>query len=193
MALNNGWIRIDTDSGSGSTAVSVVVLQRNTGRSETRTATIVGTTDHGATANAVLSQDPTEPFIVIDHYEDRNGDTVTQLGESVDTYYIVGYANVGYIEATETSEKEYTDLNDPYQGEAWHNGFIVTEQSGTGDFHTVDLETAIPYGTDEQYEFRIPFVVYKNEGAYSRDIYFTIVDDGTSVATSMITQTGTNT
>ena len=191
--ISNGWIRIDNSAGSGGAAIAATILSRNTGRSVTRTATVVGATAHGAEATAVFSQDPAVPFIVIDHYEDNNGDEVTQLGSSSEIYYIVGYANVGYIEATETSEKEYTDLNDPQQSEAWHNGFTVTEQSGNGDSHTVNLETAIQYGTDEQYEFRIPFVVYKNEGAYSRDIYFTIVDNGTAVATSMITQIGTNT
>lgn len=190
--ISNGWIRIETDSGSGDTAIIATILSRNTGRSVTRTSTIVGTTDHGATAEAVFSQDPSELFIIVDHYEDSNGNTVTSLGASSAMYYIVGYANVGFIEATETGEKEYTDLNDMHQGEAWNYGFTVTEQSGNGDSHTVNLETAIQYGTDEQYKFRIPFVVYQNEGTSQRDIYFRIVDDGTAVATSVITQIGTN-
>lgn len=190
--ISNGWIRIETDSGSGDTAVTATILSRNTGRSLTRTATVVGTTGHGATAEAVFSQGPSELFIMIDHYENEDESVVTRLEGASALYYIVGYANVGFIEATETSEKEYTDLNDMHQGEAWHYGFTVTEQSGNGDSHTVNLETAIQYGTDEQYEFKIPFVVGENEGTSQRDIYFRIVDDGTAVATSVITQFGTN-
>lgn len=191
--ISNGWIRIETASGSGDTAIAATILSRNTGRSLTRTATIVGTTDHGATAEAVFSQDPSELFIIVDHYEDRNGDTVTEIGSATDMYYIVGYANVGFIDATETGEKEYTDLNDVDSGEALHNGFDLTEQSGNGDSHTVNLKTDIQYGTDEQYEFRIPFVVYQNEGAYERDINFMIIYDRTVNAVSTIAQIGTNT
>lgn len=191
MALNNGWIRIDTDSGSGDTAVTATILSRNTGRSVTRTVTVVGTTDHGATAEAVFSQGPAELFIIVDHYEDENGNTVTRLGASSAMYYIVGYANVGYIEATEDGEKEYTDLNNINSGEAWSNGFTVTEQSGNGDSHTVNLETSIQYGTDEQYEFRIPFVV--EDLGYEIDIHFTIRDDTTVVTTSTITKDGPDT
>lgn len=187
MALDNGWVRIETESGTGSTAVSATVLKKNTGRSDERSVTLVGVNAHGETATATIKQDPADLFIVVDHYEDDNGDDVSALGNSYAKYYIVGYSNVDWMTAEETSDKEYTDMNDVQQSEVWHNGFIVTEQSGSGDSHTVNLETSMTYGTDEQYMFRIPFFVYDNNTETQRNVSFEIRGDESETVVAVTT------
>lgn len=55
-ALDNGWMKIDTTSGSGSTAIAVVVSDRNMARTTQRSQSIVGTNAHGITAEATIVQ-----------------------------------------------------------------------------------------------------------------------------------------
>lgn len=184
--ISNGWIRIDNSAGSGGAAIAATILSRNTGRSVTRTATVVGATAHGAEATAVFSQDPAEPFIVIDHVEINNA-PVTELDVAGGGYFIVGYSNVDFITVTETSE-DYTDLNDVSQGEAWTDGFTIVEHGNT-HVH-MQLESSIQYGTDEQYMFMIPMNV--SVGAKtSRTVSVIIEDeDGNASATLSIVQKG---
>jgi hypothetical protein len=192
MALDNGWVRIETTSGSGNMAVSAMVLERNTGRIG-RSVGLVGENAHGVTATALVKQDPATPFIVIDHYENDKYGVVTSFHSGTGNYYIVGYSNVDWMTVRETSEYDYTDLNAD-SGLVWQNGFWVIEQSGNGDSHTVELETNIPYGTDEQYEFKIPFALERNESSEDRDVYIVIQcihdPDVIAEATTMITQNG---
>ncbi len=186
MALNNGWIRIDTVSGSGSTAVSAVVLEKNTGRSVTRTETLIGTNSHGVEATATIKQDPAPPFIVIDHVE-KDGSPVSQLAVEGGSYFVVGYSNVDFMTISETSE-DYTDWNNIEQGEAWSDGFDVTEHGNTHEH--MQLESSIQYGEDEQYMFRIPMNVSVGVKT-SRTVSVIIEDeDGNASATLSIVQKG---
>lgn len=192
MALDNGWVRIETTSGSGNMAVSAMVLERNTGRSD-RSVHLVGENAHGVMAKARINQDPAAPFIVVDHYENDKYGVVTSFHPGKGNYYIVGYSNVDWMTVEETSHEisgdDYTDIND--NGIAWQDGFQVIEQSGNGDSHTVELETNIPYGTDEQYMFKIPFVLLPNDSANERNVHFFIHDEEVvAMATTMITQEG---
>lgn len=192
MALDNGWVRIETTSGSGNMAVAAMVLERNTGRIG-RSVGLVGENAHGVTATALVKQDPATPFIVIDHYEDDKYGVVTSFHSGTGYYYIVGYSNVDWMTVRETSEYDYTDLNAD-SGLVWQNGFWVIEQSGNGDSHNVSMENDIPYGTDEQYEFKIPFALKANESSEDRDVYIVIqcIHDPDVIveATIMITQNG---
>lgn len=197
MALDNGWVRIETTSGSGNMAVSAMVLSVNTGRSEERSVQLVGENAHGVTATALVKQDPAAPFIVIDHYENDKYGVVTSFHAAIGYYYIVGYSNVDWMTVIETSEHDCTDLNID-SGLVWQNGFFLIEQSGNGDSHTVELKTNIPYGTDEQYEFKIPFTLERNESSEDRNAYIVIqcihnpIHDPVVIAeaTAMITQDG---
>lgn len=192
MALNNGWIKIETVSGSGDTAVTAEILERNTGRSVTRTATVVGTTAHGAEATAVFTQGPSPMFIIVDHFEDENHDTVVKLDAGgQDVYFIVGYSNVDSLVAVETSEKEYTDMNDEH-GIAWSSGILIIDHDGV--YHPASGESPIPmegdieYGTDYQYTFKIPFETTANESVTDRDVNFSIRNEGAIMVPAKIVQ-----
>lgn len=193
MALNNGWIRIDTVSGSGDAAVSVVVLEKNTGRSVTRTETLVGTNAHGVEATATIKQDPMPLFLTIDRIEtyEAGPDTPTvmdRLPNTTGRYNIVGYANVGMLEAMETGEKEYTDLNDE-QGMAAQYGIIINEG---GVIHTdIAIGSEFIYGEAQQYTFYIPFYVSANGTVTERTISFEVSDGDDIIRTIQITQEAT--
>lgn len=185
MALDNGWVRIETTSGSGNMAVSAMVLERNTGRSD-RSVQLVGENAHGVTATAIVKQDHAAPFIVIDHVESDNT-PVTELDVAYGSYLIVGYSNVESLSVAETSE-DYTDLNDMTQGEALTEGFDIVEHGNTHNH--VQLESSIQYGTDEQYMFMIPMNVSAG-GKTSRTVSVIIEDgDGNASATLNIVQKG---
>ena len=184
--IDNGWVRIDTESGTGSTAVSATVLNKNTGRSEGRSVTLVGVNAHDETATATIKQDPAAPFIVIDHVESDNT-PVTELDVAYGSYLIVGYSNVEFLTVNEASE-DYTDLNDASQGEAWTDGFVIVEHGNT-HVH-MRLESSIQYGTDEQYMFMIPMNVSAG-GKTSRTVSVIIEDeDGNASAILNIVQRG---
>ena len=188
MALNNGWIKIETVSGSGNSSVTAEIIERNTGRSVTRTATVVGTTEHGAEATAVFTQGPAELFITVDHFEDEYGASAVKLAAVGGKYYIVGYANVDFITCSETTTpKTFTDMNE--QGSvAYTSGFTLID--GLGISHVIQMETPITYGTDVQYTFKIPFEVYENDTISDRVIYFELADDGNTRTATTVTQSG---
>lgn len=188
MALNNGWIKIENASGSGDTAVSVEILAKNTGRSVTRSATVVGTTTQGAEATAIITQGPAPLFIIIDHFEDGNGTTVDHLAGAAADYKIVGFANVDRLTAEETSDKEYTDLN-TQQGLAQTNGFSVIDSEG--GLYNETLGTAYSHGEDAQYTFKIPFRSYGNEGSSARNVSFLVTNGALVQNTATIQQAGT--
>jgi hypothetical protein len=186
MALNNGWIRIDTDSGSGDTAITATVLERNTGRSVTRSVTIAGHTTHGATAYAVIKQEPAEPFIVADYVESLHSHEIMQtLPYTAGDYLLVGHANVDFMSAEETSDN-YTDMNDLQHGRVWENGFTIIENGNT--YHG-ELEQEITYGSSEQYTFKIPFYA-EDAGKLSRSISFVLEDNDSHSTTFEIIQEG---
>ena len=97
-----------------------------------------------------------------------------------------GHANVAFLEASEATGTQQTDLNNMSTGEAWTNGFTITEASGTA--HTgVMFETSIPYGTDAQYTFKIPVTFQKTNTKV--EITFELTDD-TNTVTYTIAQDG---
>lgn len=193
MALNNGWIRIDTVSGSGNAAVSVVVLEKNTGRSVTRTETLVGINAHDVEATATIKQDPMPLFLTIDRIEtyETGSDTPTvmdTLPSAAGNYNIVGYANVGMLSARETSEKEYTDLNQE-QALARVYGAVIIDG---GTLHSdIPLDTEFSYGEARQYEFLIPFYATENQTTSERAISLEVSDGDDIIRTIQITQEAT--
>jgi len=199
MALNNGWIRIDTVSGSGDAAVSVVVLEKNTGRSVTRTETLVGTNAHGVEATATIKQDPMGPFIVIDHIEDDGGEPVSVIDVDGGLYYIVGDSNVDFIIPGESTNPAITDLNDVQgQDSVWDVGFSIIDGGVTYENVMPELSIAgqeqfsgvTPViGTTRQYVFKIPFNVNINKET-KRPIGIIILDDDDVQATFTIEQNG---
>ena len=198
MALNNGWIRIDTVSGSGSSAVSVVVLEQNTGRTVSRSETLIGTTAHGETATCTIKQDPMGPFVVIDHIEDDGGEQVSSIAANGGLYYIVGYSNVDFISPGETTSPNVTDLNDTQARDSvWDVGFeiddddvyegVMPEMSIAGQPQFSGVTPVI--GTTRQYVFMIPFNVEVNK-AGKRDIGIMVSDDDNNSGTITIGQSG---
>ena len=186
--IDNGWVRIDTESGTGSTAVSATVLQKNTGRSEERSVTLVGVNAHGETATATIKQDPADLFITVDHFEDEKGALAVKLAAVGGIYYIVGYANVDFMSCSETtSPKTYTDMS-VQGGMAYSSGFTLID--GIGISHSIQMETSIAYGTDVQYTFKIPFEMYNNDSVSDRVIYFELSDDGDTRTATTVTQSG---
>lgn len=186
MALNNGWLKIENDEGSGNAVISATILERNTGRSVTRTATVVGTTAHGAEATAVFTQAPAPPFIIIDHFTDQNLNTITEIpADYSDDVIIVAYANVEYLYAEETSEKEYTDINK--QLGLWKSNGCDIYYNGSF-IENADEGQAIQSGTDHYYEMRFQFMVDNNTTETPRDIYIQFSDGDTVQVTTMITQ-----
>ena len=167
-----GHVTIDDHndlSGNGRLTFSV---QAHTGRNA-RTKQFDLTNDNGDTAAIVINQ-TAEVIMAIDRFEDTNGNTVNAIGHAGGLYYMVGRANVNFLEATEANSTSYTDLNDMSNGEAWTNGFTITEANGT--VHTgIMFESSIAYGTDTQYTFKIPVVFQKTNTL--RKITFELTDD----------------
>jgi hypothetical protein len=184
-ALDNGWMKIDTTSGSGSTAIAVVVSERNTGRSVTRTATIVGTNAHGVEATAEIIQRPAPLFITLDHFENEKLVVLDEIPVGGGLYYLVGYSNVDFLTISELNNT-YTDV-DGVSGYVWTHGFTLID--GENQSHTINLESSISYGTDVQYTFRIPITFNSNSGD-ARDITFEVSDDGDTQNTIIINQSG---
>ena len=171
--LVGDWLTISDNGGDDGDTITATVTALNTGRNS-RSVVVEGhlVSDNTVTATATFTQQGV-PFITIDHFEDSQGNTVASLAASAADYFIVGYANVAFMTAAETTSTECTDMNDA-QGRMWDNGFTIIEG---GNSHTVNMESSIQYGTDEQYMFRIPFYAYANSGRATRRIYFYISDD----------------
>lgn len=170
----------DDLSGNGQLSFSV---QAHTGRDE-RSKQFDLEADHGGQANIEVVQSAAGVIMAIDRFEDTNGNTVNAIGHAGGLYYMVGHANVNFLEATEADGTSYTDLNDMNNGEAWTNGFTITEANGT--VHTgIMFESSIAYGTDAQYTFKIP-VVFQKTNTF-RKITFELTDD-VSVVSSDIEQ-----
>lgn len=168
-----GFVTINDNgdlSGNGQLTFSA---STHTGRSQ-RSKLFDLEADHGGQANIEVVQSAAGVIMAIDRFEDTNGNTVNAIGHAGGLYYMVGHANVNFLEATEADGTSYTDLNDMSTGEAWTNGFTITEASGTA--HTgVMFETSIPYGTDAQYTFKIPVIFSKTNTRI--EITFELTDD----------------
>lgn len=79
-----GWVTISTDSGEGNTAITATVTEVNTSR-VSRTAVLVGTTEHGAEAVANIVQGSKGEFVSFDpviYNMANNANTVTLTGRS---------------------------------------------------------------------------------------------------------------
>lgn len=79
-----GWVTISTDSGDGNTAITATVNEVNTSR-VSRTAVLVGTTDHGAEAVANIVQGSKGEFVSfypVIYNMANNANTVTLTGTS---------------------------------------------------------------------------------------------------------------
>lgn len=79
-----GWVTISTDSGEGNTAITATVNEVNTSR-VSRTAVLVGTTDHGAEAVANIVQGSKGEFVSFDpviYSMANNATTITLTGKS---------------------------------------------------------------------------------------------------------------
>lgn len=82
--LENDWVRLSDDSGSGDTPVTATVKEANTGRNP-RSVVLKGTTAHDAEATATITQAAKSEFVQFtqSHYYMDNGDTsVTITGRS---------------------------------------------------------------------------------------------------------------
>lgn len=147
--------------------------------------------DHGGLANIEVVQSAAGVIMAIDRFEDENGNTVQVIDHAGGLYYMCGHANVAFLEASEATGTQQTDLNNQSTGAAWTNGFTITEANGithpTGSEPPIMFEGSIPYGTDAQYTFKIP-VVFQN--AKERiEITFELTDD-VDVVTYSIVQDG---
>lgn len=186
-----GFVTVDDHndfSGDGQLTFSV---QTHTGRSA-RSKQFDLVSDSGHTGNITVNQQAATLFITIDHYETYGGSVVTILPPTAGDYYIVGYANVGNgLSPAETSAKDYTDLNEASTGRAWTSGMIIIENGGTSHSGVMP-ETAITYGTDAHYTFKIPFYCYENETINDHEITFRIEDANESsvYAEGVIKQSG---
>ena len=165
-------------SGNGQLTFSAAT---HTGRSQ-RSKLFDLEADHGGQANIEVVQSAAGVIMAIDRFEDENGDTVEAIDHAGGLYYMCGHANVGFLEASEATGTQQTDLNNMSTGEAWTNGFTITEASGTA--HTgIMFETSIPYGTDAQYTFKIPVTFNKTNEKI--EITFELTDDVNTVTYSI--------
>lgn len=173
-------------SGNGRLTFSV---GEHTGRSQ-RTKSFDVEADEGGQAGIVVVQSAAEPFINIDHFEDDSGNTLSILPAIGDLFYIVGYSNVGSLWPSESSEKEYTDLNDEISGVCVQNGIQITESSGTSH-SSVPPRSEFSYGEDARYMFKIPFRLFSSLVSSAVTLEFTITDEEDLVSeTKTISQAG---
>lgn len=166
-------------SGDGQLTFSV---QTHTGRNG-RSKQFDLTSNTGSTATIVVNQSAADYIMVIDHFEDSNGNTVQYIDHAGGLYYMVGYANTNFLEITEDIDTSQTDINDEVQGAAWTQGYSIIEANGT--VHTGQLfEASIPWGTDAQYTFRVPITFSKTNTRI--EIVFSLTDDVHVVQGSVI-------
>lgn len=173
----------DDLSGNGQLTFSAAT---HTGRNQ-RTKRFDLDTDGGAQAVINVVQSAASAILAIDRFEDANGNTVQSIDHAGGLYYMVGHANVDYLEASEATGTTQTDLNDQSNGEAWANGFTIIDAGGTS--HTgIQMGTSgITYGTDAQYTFKIPVTFNKTND----DVKVTFeLTDNTNTVTYDIVQEG---
>lgn len=184
-----GFVTIDDHndlSGNGRLTFSV---GEHTGRSQ-RTKSFDVEADEGGQAGIVVVQSAAELFINIDHFEDDSGNTLDILPAMGDIFYIVGYSNVSSLCPSESSEKEYTDLNNEISGICAQNGIQITESSGASH-SSVPPCSEFSYGEDARYIFKIPFRLYSSLVSSEVTIEFTITDEEDLVSeTKTISQAG---
>ncbi len=170
-----GFVTIDDHndlSGNGRLTFSV---GEHTGRSQ-RTKSFDVEADEGGQAGIVVVQSAAELFINIDHFEDDSGNTLSILPAIGGLFYIVGYSNVSSLCPSETSAKEYTDLNDEISGVCVENGIQITESSGASHSF-VRPRSEFSYGEDARYMFKIPFRLFSSLVSSDVTIEFTITDE----------------
>ena len=157
-------------SGDGQLTFSV---QTHTGRNG-RSKQFDLTSNTGSTATIVVNQSAADYIMVIDHFEDSNGNTVQYINHAGGLYYMVGYANTDFLEITEDIGTSQTDLNDEVAGAAWTLGYSIIEANGVA--HGSQLfEGQIPWGGDAQYTFRVPVNFSKTNDRV--EVAFTLTDD----------------
>lgn len=140
--------------------------------------------DHGGHSHVDVVQQAAGYIMVIDHFEDENGNTVQTIGDPGGLYYMCGYANVDYLVASEVVDTlAQTDLNDQSTGVAWVSGFSITEASGT-THSGVQFGTSISYGTDAQYTFKIPVTFQKTNERI--EVQFQLSDNVHTVTGSVV-------
>lgn len=76
--LENEWVRISEDGGSGNTAVTATVKEANTGRL-TRSVTLKGTTAHDAEATATITQSSKGEFVIFTQRTYAIGNSATSV------------------------------------------------------------------------------------------------------------------
>jgi len=82
--LTNEWVSINTDSGSGDTAVTATVLEENSGRT-TRSVVLKGTTEHDAVATATIVQSAHSEYVIFEpssYLISNDATSVTVFGKS---------------------------------------------------------------------------------------------------------------
>lgn len=179
--ISNDWLKIEPSAGEGNTSATVTILKVNFSRTASRSASITGTTTHGSTAHATITQSAYGPYIDIDHIEDGNGENISQyqtpntVPSKGDYYKIVGYANVNSLSVEETSNN-YTNLNTMYKP----TSFILTDQSSVTHTMPLDTEFSPDYGAVDRYMFSIEFSVNSNTGSSQRTISIIVSDGGAS-------------
>lgn len=181
--IANDWVKIEPSSGSGNTSVLATILNVNFGRTVVRRVSIVGTTTHGNTASATITQQARGPYIEIDHIEDGNGIDITDyptpntVASRNDVFTIVGYANLNYLVIEETSAKDYTSINDETDPHHPYN-FTLTDSSSQTHTEPLDDEFTQDYGANDRYMFEIEFELHNNESSSQRTISIMVSDGG---------------
>lgn len=187
------WFTInDHDDLTGDGVVSVGTVPANTGRSG-RSADITLTTPSNNTATIAVEQDAADERLEIDHFEDSNGNTLSTLPAAGGIVYLVGYSNCSYLDATDTSTKIYTDINES-SGMLQQGGFILKEVEGSGTMHIgVPIATAITpdYGAENAYEFKMPFYLAENDTSATRTVSVQVANQGSTLTDdATVTQSG---
>lgn len=172
-----GFVTIDDHGDMSGNGVLSFSAGTHTGRSQ-RTKQFDIESDHGGQSSVNVVQNAAGAIMAIDWFEDGNGNKVQLIPHEGGLFYMVGHANVTFLEAMEV-DTSYTDLNNTEDGLAWVNGFTIEEANGSAH-NGIVFESNIPYGTDSQYTFKIPVLFAKTNERI--EIQFDLTDDETTVS-----------
>ena len=186
------WFTVDDhDDLIGDGVVSVGTVPANSGRG-VKSADITLTTPDDASAVISVNQEGADEMLSIDHFEDSNGNTLSTLPVGGGIVYMVGYSNCGYLDATDTTTKTYTDINE-VSGMLHQGGYLIYEDEGSGTMHSgIQIAASIipDYGLVSAYMFKMPFYIEENETS-DREVNVQVSNQGGTVTDeATITQSG---
>lgn len=175
--LENDWVSINEDSGSGDTALTATVKEANTGRL-TRSVTLKGTTAHDAEATATITQSSKGEFVIFTQ-------RTYSLGNSATSVTVTGRSNSRRLTfALPTIGTDISDfLNLP-------ETFTVTKSDNTTVVVNNGADINGDPGASAEYTFSITLTTKDTNPSTARHQYLNVTGYAGNTDATDISQAG---